>query len=343
MAKDKEPKEKKKTDPLPIFAADQLDDFGKISIVRPTGVLPFDAASGVGGFRSSMFVELFGIESSGKTLMALLSAAYAQRLYRQESLLIDGEFAWDPQDRKKISYQVEWFRKLGGDPNKLKIYYPMKSEKTYEDVLRFIESNIYAYIIIDSWKSMTPSASLIKDIGDKKDAAFGIAATVNSEFIQQALPLLFRSDTTMLVVNHEMQKMNVMFGDPTTTPGGRALKFYAKQRPRFYTPDKKTVKGAVIRGKFIKNKIASPYATFEFPLSFSSGVDTANILYLIGLEHKIITGGGGVYYYGGIKFSGGKEKFLNALKDDIVLYSDIYQSILNKYSPEIKEEKEEDL
>jgi len=331
-------KTKRVSPTLPVFSADKLSGVGKQSVVRSTNILPLDVATGIMGWRSSMFVEIFGPESSGKTLIALLSAIAAQKLYGERSLLIDGEFVWDPQDAKKMSYQVEWFRKLGGDPSMLDIYWPEYSEKTYSDIIEtFLPSNNYAYIIIDSWKAMTPKAKLDAVVGDRSAGAFGAAAMINNEFISQALPILFhKTNTTFLVVNHEYIDPNVKWGDPRTSPGGRALKFYAKQRIQTTAPGDKSEERAIIKGGFKKNKIKDPYRVFEFPINFQTGFDETDLLCRLGYENGIITGGaGGTYYFNDVKYAGGKIKLVETFKNDPVAFQLLKNAVLNVYKPEL--------
>lgn len=339
-------KKEKRTAPG-VFSLDNMDlsAIGIQPVVYPTGILPLDIATGIGGFRSGMFVELWGPESSGKTLTALLAAIEAQRQFGKKSLLIDGEFAWDPQDKKKMSYQLEWFKTLGGDPKNFNIHWPTEgSEVTYDKCVReWLPSNEYAYIIIDSWKSMMPIVKIEKDVGDKKGGAYGAAALVNSEFITQALPQLFKSQTVIICINHEMTDFNVRFGDPRTTGGGRGLKYYAKQRINMLTLKNKSVDGATAEGSFNKNKVASPGRTFRYPISFKNGLDTEAMLFDMAYECGAIGGGaGGGYTFKEHKLSGGRDFIINnVIREDPVLIASLEAEIRRIYQPRVKDDLDE--
>lgn len=313
-----------------------LSNIGVNPVVRPTGILPLDIATGVGGFRSGMFIEIWGPESSGKTLIALIAAIQAQKDSGKPSLLVDAEYAWDPTDERKVSYQVEWFKKLGGNLDLFELHYPEGSEKVYDEMTNeWIPSNKYAYIIIDSWKAMMPTIKLEKDIGDKKKGAFGAAALTNSEFLIQALSKLFRSQTTVICVNHEMRDFDIKFGDPRTTGGGRALKYYAKQRINTLIAKQRSELGVTIDGVVNKNKVAPPFKTFQFPVSFETGVDREMVAFNMGVECGIIGGGsGGSYDFRGVSLKGGRQKIVDEIfRSDSLLVNSIEELIKERFKP----------
>jgi len=311
------------------------------SKVRRTGVITVDVAGGVGGWLSGSLVEIYGPESSGKTLLCLLAIIEAQKRYGEDSLLVDGEFAWDPRDEDSgLSRHVEWFKKLGGDPNKLDIYYPEYSESTYDFLLKITKDNKYAYVVIDSWQSMTPKVILDKDLSDKAEGAFGYAANVNSQFIKQLMPILHNSSTTFLIVNHLTEKMGVVFGDRETTPGGRALKFYSRQRVRM-SPSKQSSTKTLIRGKFRKNKLAPPFGTFEFEIDFERGLNSALMIYMLAQEIGVLNRRGAKYEYQSYTITG-RDNMLRAIEEDSLLRLSLESDILKNYSPAFEVEEDED-
>jgi len=235
-----------------------------------TGILDVDIALGTRGFMRGRVVEIFGWESTGKTLLAMHAVIEAQKRYGLPSFWVDAEHTFDPA----------WFVKNGGDMELLDVLSDFYGcEVAWNSLADAVGSGAYAYGVVDSLAAMIPIEELNKDVGDSQ--ALGGDAKLNKRAIRKCLPRCIKRGTNLLVVNHIIEKPGVSFGSPETTPGGKALKFYSSQRVELLRPlatdtrfdENKEPLGHRARGRVKKNKLAPPGKKFEFDFTFVDGVN----------------------------------------------------------------------
>jgi recombination protein RecA len=255
---------------------------------RSTGVLELDLGLKCGGYRKGRIVELYGAEHSGKTLTALLGIIFDQKMYGTKSLFVDAE----------ASFDLKWFETLGGNLDLLDIYNPydvhdeLYGEMIYDNIIDLINVNKYSFVVLDSLMggALLSKKILKKKLDDKKGASPGGNAMLNKAFFQRAFGNLVKTDTTFLVTNHVVDKIGVMFGNPETTAGGKALKFFAEQRINMMQPkDKVENVGHISRTKIVKNKRGnSAGQTTQYYLSYEHGVDNFEKMKELLIEHGVI-------------------------------------------------------
>lgn len=255
---------------------------------KSTGILILDLILKCGGFREGRLVEIFGPEHSGKTLMSLLAIIHDQKMYGKPSLFVDAE----------ASFDLKWFKTLGGDLNLLDVYNPYEAheevygELIYNNIIELIKTNKYSFVVLDSLMggALISKKILEKDLDDKKDASPGGNAKLNKAFFQRSFGNTVKTNTTFIITNHVVDKIGIAFGNPETTAGGRALKFFAEQRIQILLPSKKEQNvGHISRGKIIKNKRGnSAGQNFEYYLSYNYGVDNFGDMKKLLIEHGII-------------------------------------------------------
>ena len=234
-----------------------------------SGILSLDRALGTNGLPHGRIVEIFGNESSGKTLTVFMAIIEAQRRHKLPCYFVDAEHAFDPA----------WFETLGGDLDLLDVLEDFSySEPVWETIFAAAYSRQYAIVAVDSLVGMVPKAIMEKEMG--KSGTLGVDAKVNKEAFRKCAIALSGGPTNMIVVNHVIEKIGVVFGNPEDTPGGKALKFYASQRIKVLPPGKEQKKevdgdyvGHTVRGTVIKNKLAPPQRKFEYDIYFETGVD----------------------------------------------------------------------
>jgi recombination protein RecA len=246
--------------------------------VIPTSSLALDRALGVGGLPRGRVIEIYGPESGGKTTLTLHVIAEAQRLGGQAAF-IDAEHALDPV----------YARKLGVDVDNLLVSQPDNGEQALEIAEALIRSNKVAVVVIDSVAALTPRAELEGDMGD---AQMGLQARLMSQALRKLTAVVSKSQTCLIFINQIRDKIGVMFGNPETTTGGRALKFYASIRLdiRKYEliKDGETAIGAKTRIKVVKNKVAAPFKQAECELYYGAGLSHETDLLLIGVELNVL-------------------------------------------------------
>ena len=287
----------------------QMDEhkYAKIEGI-PTGSLSLDIALGGAGIPRSRVTELFGPESSGKTTLALHIIASAQRA-GGVAAFIDAEHAMDPT----------WAKRLGVDVSSLLISQPDNGEQALEIVDMLIRSNSVDAIVVDSVAALTPKAEIEGEMGDTHMA---LQARLMSQAMRKLTAIIGKSKTALVFINQIRMKIGVMFGNPETTPGGKALKFYSSVRidlRRLTTlKDSTGATGSRIRARVVKNKIAPPFRDGEFDLMFDSGISYEGDIIDLGLGCGVIEKSGTWLNYGNMRIGQGREnakKFLSENKD----------------------------
>ena len=307
-------------------------DFGKGSIMRlgeasakmnieviPTGALSLDIALGVGGIPRGRVIEIYGPESSGKTTVALHMIAEAQKMGGYAAF-IDAEHALDP----------EYARKLGVDVDNLLISQPDNGEQALEICDALVRSGAIDIIVIDSVAALVPRAEIEGEMGDSH---VGLQARLMSQALRKLTGLIAKSKCATVFINQIREKVGVMFGNPETTTGGRALKFYSTIRIDVRRVD--TLKngndmiGSRTRVKIVKNKIAPPVKQAEFDMMYGEGISHEGCLVDLGAEYEIINKSGAWYSYGDVRLGQGKEKVKDFLRENPELAKEIETKIRN--------------
>ncbi len=299
--------------------------FGKGSIMRlgedrsmdvetiSTGSLSLDIALGAGGLPMGRIVEIYGPEASGKTTLTLQVIAAAQRKGKT-CAFIDAEHALDPVYAKK----------LGVDIDNLLCSQPDTGEQALEICDALARSGAVDVIIVDSVAALTPKAEIEGEIGDSH---MGLAARMMSQAMRKLAGNLKQSNTLLIFINQIRMKIGVMFGNPETTTGGNALKFYASVRLDIRRigaiKEGDNVVGSETRVKVVKNKIAAPFKQAEFQIMYGEGINTFGELVDLGVKHKLIEKAGAWYSYNGDKIGQGKSNASNFLKENAAVANEI--------------------
>jgi recombination protein RecA len=299
--------------------------FGKGAVMRlgssrhlqvesiPTGSLSLDYALGVGGVPRGRVVEIFGPESSGKTTLTLHIVAQAQKMGGQAAF-IDVEHALDPSYAKK----------LGVDIDNLLIAQPSSGEEALEITEMLVRSNAIDCIILDSVAALTSKSEIDGDMGD---ATVGMQARLMSQAMRKLTPVVSKSRAVCIFINQIREKIGVMFGNPETTPGGRALKFFSSVR--LDIRKKETIKdgdepvGYVAEVKVVKNKVAPPFKKAKFDIMFGTGISTEGEVLEVAESANIINKSGAWYSYGDVRMGQGRENSKQFLRDNPDVFAEI--------------------
>jgi recombination protein RecA len=274
--------------------------------VIPSGCLSLDAALGVGGFPRGRVIEVYGPESGGKTTLTLHVIAEAQKLGGQAAF-IDAEHALDPV----------YARKLGVDVDNLLVSQPDHGEQALEIAETLIRSGGVDVVVVDSVAALVPKAELEGEMGDPQ---MGLQARLMSQALRKLTAIVSKSKTCLIFINQIREKIGVMFGNPETTSGGRALKFYASMRVDIRRIESikegDRVVGSRTRAKVAKNKVAAPFREAEFDIVYGEGISREGDLISIGVEQGMIEKSGTWYSYGGERMGQGRENARVFLKEN---------------------------
>ena len=274
--------------------------------VIPSGCLSIDAALGVGGFPRGRVIEIYGPESGGKTTMTLHVIAEAQKLGGQAAF-IDAEHALDPS----------YARKLGVDVDNLLVSQPDHGEQALEIAETLIRSGGVDIVVVDSVAALVPKAELEGEMGDPQ---MGLQARLMSQALRKLTAIVSKSKTCLIFINQIREKIGVMFGNPETTTGGRALKFYASMRVDIRRiqaiKDGDRVVGSRTRAKVVKNKVAAPFREAEFDILYGEGISREGDLIDLGVDKGILEKSGTWLSYGGERMGQGRENARVFLKEN---------------------------
>ena len=300
-------------------------DFGKGSIMKlgdeqienieviPTGSIALDNALGVGGYPKGRIIEIYGPESSGKTTLAIHAIAEAQKA-GGIAAFIDAEHAFDRF----------YAAKLGVDVDNLWISQPDNGEQALQIADQLISSSAIDILVIDSVAALTPKKEIEGDMGDN---VVGLQARLMSQALRKLTSTISKTNTTCIFINQLRDKIGIMFGNPETTTGGNALKFYASVRldirKASAIKDGENVLGNLVRVKVVKNKVAPPFRKAEFEITFGEGISKIGEIVDLGVEHNIIQKSGSWFSYEGSKLGQGRDAAKALLKDNPELAEEI--------------------
>ncbi|HZJ87946.1 MAG TPA: recombinase RecA [Sphaerochaeta sp.] len=275
--------------------------------VIPSGSILLDEALGIGGYPRGRIVEIYGPESSGKTTLALHAVAEAQKA-GGIAAFIDAEHALDPTYAKNLGVNID----------ELWISQPDSGEQALEITESLVRSGAMDIIVIDSVAALTPQAEIDGDMGDSH---MGLQARLMSQALRKLTGLLSKSNTTIVFINQIRMKIGVMFGNPETTTGGNALKFYSSVRVEVRRIESLSrgaddIYGNRVRVRVVKNKVSPPFKKVELDLMFGEGISYVASLLDAAIEHDLLDKSGSWYSYGGERIGQGRERTLNFLKDN---------------------------
>ena len=286
--------------------------------VIPTGSISLNAALGVGGYPKGRIIEIYGPESSGKTTLAIHAIAECQKT-GGVAAFIDAEHAFD-------RFYAEH---LGVDVDNLLISQPDNGEQALEIADHLIRSSAIDIIVIDSVAALTPKKEIEGDMGD---SAVGLQARLMSQALRKLTSTISKTKTTCIFINQLREKIGVMFGNPETTTGGNALKFYASVRidirKKETLKDGDTPIGNLVKVKVVKNKVAPPFRRAEFEITFGEGISKIGEIVDLGVEYNIIKKSGSWFSYGDLKLGQGRDAVKELLKDNPELCEELEAKIM---------------
>ena len=309
------------------------DEAGQTEIeVISSGCLTLDLALGIGGFPRGRIIEIYGPESSGKTTVALHAVAEAQKM-GGVAAFIDAEHALDPVYAKK----------LGVNLDDLYVSQPDTGEQALDITDALVRSSAVDIIVIDSVAALTPKAEIEGDMGDTH---VGLQARLMSQALRKLTAIVNKSKTCVIFINQLREKVGVMFGNPETTPGGKALKFYASMRldvrKADTLKDADGVMGNRTKVKVVKNKLAPPFRQAEFDIVFGEGISQEGCIMDMGVQYDIIGKSGSFFSYNGNKIAQGREKLRLYLRENPEIKEEIAQKIRDMAKGKIEETESEE-
>ena len=348
--------EKKKKKKALEAAMSQIEkQFGKGSVMKlgefkameieaiPTGALSLDIALGIGGVPRGRIIEIFGPESSGKTTLALHIIAEAQKM-GGEAAFIDAEHALDPVYSKK----------LGVDIDNLIVSQPDTGEQALEITESLVRSGALDVIVVDSVAALVPKAEIDGDMGDSH---MGLQARLMSQALRKLTASINKSKTVLIFINQLREKIGVMFGNPETTTGGRALKFYASVRMDIRKTENikqdGEFKGSRVRVKVVKNKVAPPFREAEFDVVYGEGISKEGNILDMAVNLDIVEKSGSWFSYNGERIGQGRENVKKYLKENPKIMQEIDKKVRDNFAkafeqslsgelPETEDEDEEE-
>ena len=303
--------------------------FGKGSVMKlgeyktmnveaiPTGALSLDVALGIGGIPKGRIIEVFGPESSGKTTLALHMIAEAQKL-GGEAAFIDAEHALDPVYAKHLGVNID----------DLIVSQPDTGEQALEIAEALVRSGAIDIIVVDSVAALTPKAEIDGDMGD---AHVGLQARLMSQALRKLAGVLNKSNTVIIFINQLTEKVGIMFGNPETTPGGRALKFYSSvrldiRRTENLKQDGEAI-GSRVKVKVVKNKVAPPFREAEFDIVYGKGISKSGNILDLAVNLDIVEKSGAWFSYSGTRIGQGRENAKRYLEENPEIMNEIEQKV----------------
>jgi recombination protein RecA len=341
MADDKKTANENRKKALELALSQIEKNFGSGSIMKlgeskhmdvemlPTGSLSLDLALG-GGIPRGRVIEIYGPESSGKTTLTLHMIAEMQKRGGQAAF-IDAEHALDPA----------YARRIGVDIDNLLLSQPDTGEQALEIVETLVRSNAVDIIVVDSVAALTPRAEIEGEMGD---AQMGLQARLMSQALRKLTAVISKSNCTVIFLNQLRMKIGVMFGNPETTTGGQALKFYSSVRMEIrrigqlegteqaHAGEGKELVGNRVRVKVVKNKVAPPFKTAEFDIMYNKGISKEGDILDLAAKYELVRKSGAFYSYGETKLGQGRENTKMFLQDDQKLLAELEKKIREKFS-----------
>ena len=299
-----------------------LSDKSKKQVpVIDSGSLALNDALGVGGYPRGRIIEIYGQEASGKTTLSLLAMAQVQK-ENGTILFVDAEYALNPQYAKTLGVDIDY--------EGIAIVQPEYAEQAFDIIIDAAKSGAVDLIVVDSVAALAPKAEIA---GDIEDIQVGLLARVMSKALRHLAAVASKTNTTVIFINQIREKVGTLFGNPETTPGGRALKFFSSVRLEVKKgePIKEggTQIGHKIKVKVTKNKLAPPYKTAEIELIYEKGVDRLSELFDLGVKYNVIKRGGSWYSYKGTQLGQGKKQAIDFLKENPDIVEEIKKDIFN--------------
>ena len=299
----------------------KLGDVRKVDVESiPTGSVSLDIALGIGGVPRGRIIEVYGPESSGKTTLALHIVANSQKS-GGTAAFVDAEHALDPEYAKKIGVKI----------NELLISQPDTGEQALDIVETLVRSGVVDVIVVDSVAALVPKAEIEGEMGDQH---IGRQARLMSQALRKLTAIIARSNATVIFINQIRMKIGVMFGNPETTTGGQALKFYSSVRIEVRR-SAQIKKGEEIVGnrtkvKIVKNKVAPPFKTAEFDIMYNEGISLAGDLLDTGVKYEVVKKSGNSFLFGDEKLGAGRESAKVFLKENPKVADKIFREIADK-------------
>jgi recombination protein RecA len=298
----------------------KLGDVKKVDVAAiPTGAPSLDIALGIGGVPRGRIIEIYGPESSGKTTLALHIVANAQKT--GSAAFIDAEHALDPSYAKKIGVKIE----------DLLISQPDNGEQALDIVEALVKSNSVDVIVIDSVAALTPQAEIEGEMGDHH---VGRQARLMSQALRKLTAIGAKSNVTIIFINQIRMKIGVMFGNPETTSGGQALKFYSSVRIEVRRAAQikqgEQIVGNRVKAKIVKNKVAPPFQVTEFDIMYNEGISKEGDIIDTGVKYEVVAKSGNSFSFGEVKLGVGREKAKTFLRENPKIYTEIEKALKEK-------------